>query len=40
MTLKVFITAGEVSGDMLGARLMSALRTAHSDIEFSGVGGA
>lgn len=41
MTLKVFITAGEASGDVLGAHLMAALRELHGgDIEFAGVGGA
>jgi len=34
--LKIFIIAGEVSGDVLGARIMSAM----PDAEFVGVGGA
>lgn len=37
--LKVFIVAGEASGDILAARLMRALKDAQPDIEFSGVGG-
>lgn len=40
MTLSVFISAGEVSGDVLGARLMAALKEQHAgDIKFYGVGG-
>lgn len=39
--LKVFITAGEASGDVLGARLMAALRHATGgQVVFTGVGGA
>lgn len=38
--LKIFIIAGEVSGDMLGAKLISALRLQYKGIiEFAGVGG-
>ncbi len=37
--LRVFLTAGEASGDALGARLMAALRQARPDVEFRGVGG-
>lgn len=38
--LKIFLVAGEHSGDALGAKLMAALRQLYSaDIEFSGVGG-
>lgn len=41
MALKVFIIAGEASGDILGARLMHAMREQYNgDVEFSGVGGA
>jgi lipid-A-disaccharide synthase len=38
MTL-VYLVAGEQSGDVLGARLMAALRAARPDIEFAGVAG-
>jgi len=37
--MKVFLIAGEPSGDLLGARLMSAIRRADSTIEFCGIGG-
>ncbi len=38
--LRVFVVAGEHSGDALGATLMAALKRAHpAGIEFSGVGG-
>ena len=37
--LKIFIVAGEHSGDALGAKLMDALRAKHAAITFSGVGG-
>ena len=36
----VFIIAGEASGDVLGFRLMQALRAQNPDICFSGIGGA
>jgi len=36
---RVFIVAGEPSGDLLAARLMAALKELHEDVEFSGVGG-
>lgn len=36
---KVFIIAGEASGDYLGGKLMSDLKTLHDDIEFVGIGG-
>ena len=35
----VWICAGEASGDILGARLMAALRRRHPGIAFAGVGG-
>ena len=38
MTL-VYIVAGEASGDLLGARLIAALRDARPDLVFAGVGG-
>ncbi|MEO9821623.1 MAG: lipid-A-disaccharide synthase [Paracoccaceae bacterium] len=37
--MRVFVIAGEASGDALGSALMSNLRTLHQDIEFDGVGG-
>ncbi|MCX7900023.1 MAG: hypothetical protein N2444_08080, partial [Methylocystis sp.] len=37
--LRIFIVAGEASGDALGAALMRALRAARADIVFAGVGG-
>jgi lipid-A-disaccharide synthase len=38
MTL-IYLVAGEHSGDVLGARLMLALREARPDLEFAGIGG-
>lgn len=38
MTL-IYLVAGEASGDVLGGRLMAALRQARPDLEFAGVGG-
>ena len=38
MTL-IYVVAGEASGDVLGARLMSALRVLSPEVEFAGVGG-
>ncbi|GBQ92174.1 lipid-A-disaccharide synthase [Acetobacter nitrogenifigens DSM 23921 = NBRC 105050] len=35
----IWILAGEASGDVLGARLMAALRTRRPDLRFAGVGG-
>ncbi len=37
--LKIYLIAGEASGDNIGAKLMLALRLQHPDIEFYGVGG-
>ncbi len=40
MTVKVYLVAGEASGDLLGSRLMRALkRQTNNDIAFCGVGG-
>ncbi|OFW83612.1 MAG: lipid-A-disaccharide synthase [Alphaproteobacteria bacterium GWF2_58_20] len=38
--MHVFLLAGEPSGDLLGARLMAALKRLDAGIRFSGVGGA
>lgn len=38
MTL-IYILAGEASGDVLGARLLAALRAQRPDVTFAGVGG-
>lgn len=37
--LKIFLVAGEASGDLLGASLMRALRQLNPDVQFHGVGG-
>ncbi|KAA8605592.1 lipid-A-disaccharide synthase [Salipiger aestuarii] len=37
--MRVFITAGEPSGDRLGAALMNGLRDMAPDVQFSGIGG-
>lgn len=40
MTIKVYLVAGEASGDLLGSRLMRALkRQTNGDVAFYGVGG-
>jgi lipid-A-disaccharide synthase len=39
VVLKIYLIAGEASGDNIGAKLMLALRLKHPDIEFYGVGG-
>lgn len=36
---RIFLVAGEASGDALGAALMRALRAARPEVEFAGVGG-
>ena len=38
MTL-IYVVAGEASGDVLGGRLIAALRARRPDLEFAGVGG-
>lgn len=38
--MKLFLIAGEASGDALGAALIRALRTAAPETQFAGVGGA
>ncbi|WP_296764646.1 lipid-A-disaccharide synthase [Sediminimonas sp.] len=37
--MRVFLVAGETSGDRLGAALMAGLKTLRDDVEFIGVGG-
>jgi lipid A disaccharide synthetase len=36
----VYIVAGEASGDVLGARLMRAMRNQRDGLTFAGIGGA
>ncbi|MGC8531841.1 MAG: lipid-A-disaccharide synthase [Acidiphilium sp.] len=36
----IYLVAGEASGDVLGARLMQALRQIHPELSFAGIGGA
>ncbi len=36
----IYVVAGEASGDVLGARLMAAIRALQPDARFAGVGGA
>lgn len=38
-TLKITLLAGEASGDLLGGALMTALRSRHGAIDFTGIGG-
>jgi lipid-A-disaccharide synthase len=35
----IYLVAGEQSGDVLGGRLMAALRAARPDLDFAGIGG-
>lgn len=37
--MRVFVIAGEASGDKLGAALMAGLKTLRPDVQFDGVGG-
>ena len=37
--MKLFVIAGEPSGDRLGAALMAGLKTLSPDVEFAGIGG-
>ena len=39
MSLKVYLIAGEPSGDLLGARVMHALKNKEPDVQIFGVGG-
>lgn len=38
--MKIFVIAGEASGDMLASSVMAALKQKNPDIEFRGIGGA
>ena len=40
MSMRVFVVAGEVSGDKLGGALMAGLRELQQDVSFDGIGGA
>ena len=37
--MKIYLIAGEPSGDLLGSRFMRAMKNKHPDVEFVGVGG-
>lgn len=37
--MKIFVIAGEASGDVLGGKLIAALKQANSDLEIQGIGG-
>ena len=37
--MKIYLIAGEPSGDLLGSRLMKAMVAKHPDVEFFGIGG-
>ncbi len=38
--MKIFLIAGEASGDALGAALMAGLKSLVPDLTFDGIGGA
>lgn len=38
--MRIFIVAGEPSGDKLGGALMAGLKSLHADIRFDGIGGS
>jgi len=38
--MKIFLVAGEISGDLLGAELISSMRRENATVEFYGCGGA
>ncbi|MEQ9038662.1 MAG: lipid-A-disaccharide synthase, partial [Silicimonas sp.] len=40
MALKLYLLAGEPSGDRLGGALMAGLKSLRPDVEFRGVGGS
>ena len=37
--MKIYLIAGEPSGDLLGSRLMRAMMAKNADVEFYGIGG-
>ena len=39
VSVRILISAGEASGEMYGAELITALRQRHPSLEFFGVGG-